>query len=86
MYKRQLEATLHEYLQFPVVALLGPRQSGKTTLVKHAFPDYTYTSFEDPVTRELAIQDPLKFFKTYENKAGLIIDEFQRVPDTGGVR
>lgn len=81
MYKRQLEATLHEYLQFPVVALLGPRQSGKTTLVKHAFPNYTYTSFEDPVTRELAIQDPLKFFRIHENEFGIIIDEFQRVPD-----
>gem|GEM_PF-2693416 len=39
--------------KFPVVSVTGPRQSGKSTLIKNAFPTYAYLSFEDPSTREL---------------------------------
>lgn len=81
MFQRKLEATLLEYAQFPAVALLGPRQSGKTTLARSTFKKHIYTSFEDINTRTLAQQDPRKFLSAHENKHGIIIDEFQHVPD-----
>jgi uncharacterized protein len=81
MFKRSLESILHEYAKFPVVALLGPRQSGKTTLAKKFFKNYVYTSFEDLTMRELAQHDPHKFLTIHENDYGIIIDEFQNVPD-----
>ena len=46
---------------FPVVTLLGPRQSGKTTLARHAFPDYRYATLERGDLRELAERDPAAF-------------------------
>ena len=81
MFTRDLEKELLSYAQFPVVALLGPRQSGKTTLAKATFKDYAYTSFEDLETRALAQKDPRKFLSMHENPNGIIIDEFQNVPD-----
>lgn len=65
--------------QVPVVTIIGPRQSGKTTLVKECFPEYTYVNLEDPITRMLAKDDYKSFFETY--KQPLIIDEVQRVPE-----
>lgn len=65
--------------QVPVVTVLGPRQSGKTTLVKSLFPDFSYANLEDPRTRELAQEDYEGFFAKY--KEPLIIDEVQRVPE-----
>ncbi len=67
--------------QFPVVALMGPRQSGKTTLVKETFPGYAYVTLEDLDTRSGASEDPRKFFASYANQKGLIIDEIQEVPE-----
>lgn len=64
---------------FPVVTLTGPRQSGKTTLSRMAFPDYHYCNLEHPDTRMLAQNDPNSFFA--QNPAPLIIDEIQRVPE-----
>lgn len=80
MIKRDLEATLHDYSRFPVIALLGPRQSGKTTLAIETFKNHAYTSLEDFKTRELAQEDPEKFLRLHENEHGIIIDEFQHVP------
>jgi predicted AAA+ superfamily ATPase len=65
--------------KFPVIALIGPRQSGKTTLVKKVFPDKEYVNLEEPDTRLFAQNDPRSFLSS--KKAGLIIDEVQRVPD-----
>ncbi len=65
---------------FPVVAVLGPRQSGKTTLVRELFADYTYVNLEDFDKRAFAQKDPRAFFQTYA-QGGLIIDEFQLVPE-----
>lgn len=64
--------------QFPVVSLTGPRQSGKTTLLKNDFPDYEYVSLEDPDQRRYAQEDPRGFLSRYRQK--VIIDEAQKVP------
>jgi uncharacterized protein len=63
---------------FPAVTILGPRQSGKTTLAKIAFPKLPYTSLENPDIRALASDDPRSFLAKYPT--GAIIDEIQRVP------
>lgn len=63
---------------FPVVTILGPRQSGKTTLARTTFKDYGYVNLEDPETFDFAQSDVNGFFATF--KAPLIIDEIQRVP------
>lgn len=65
--------------KFPVVSITGPRQSGKSTLAQHAFPDYSYVSLEDPNMRLFAIEDPLGFLDTFPAHA--IIDEAQRAPE-----
>ncbi|WP_159475821.1 ATP-binding protein [Dyadobacter sp. 3J3] len=64
---------------FKSIAITGPRQSGKTTLVKTLFPDKTYLSLENPDTRRYAIEDPRGFLKRYES--GAIFDEVQRTPE-----
>ncbi|RTY66247.1 ATP-binding protein [Flavobacterium sp. GSP27] len=65
--------------QFKAVAVVGPRQSGKTTLVRWIFKDKEYVSFENPDIRLFAIEDPRGFLSNYPN--GAIFDEAQRVPD-----
>ena len=65
--------------KFPVVSLTGPRQSGKTTLLKNAFPDYTYYNLERMDHRELIISDPVGFLKNAGNK--VIFDEAQNLPE-----
>lgn len=64
---------------FPVLAITGPRQSGKTTLAQMCFPDKAYVSLEDPDVRRVASEDPRGFLAQYE--AGAIFDEVQRVPE-----
>ena len=63
---------------FPVIALTGPRQSGKTTLAKHVFPNKTYVSLENPEELEFAQKDPKRFLARF--KEGAILDEVQRCP------
>ncbi|HIJ86243.1 MAG TPA: ATP-binding protein [Desulfuromonadales bacterium] len=63
---------------FPVIAITGPRQSGKTTLARSAFPDKPYLTLEDPDTRLLAESDPRGLLSNYPD--GLILDEVQRSP------
>ncbi len=64
--------------KFPIIALTGPRQSGKTTLLKTMFSDYRYVSLEDPDTRNFAETDPRSFLKQYDKY--VIFDEVQRAP------
>lgn len=64
---------------YPVVTVIGPRQSGKTTLVEEVFPGYTYFNLESLDTRALAKSDPRAFLKRCKN--GAILDEIQRVPE-----
>ena len=68
---------LAEY--YPVVSVTGPRQSGKTTLVRATWPDMEYRSLEDPDTLAFAVEDPRAFLLQGESH-GLIIDEAQRHP------
>ena len=63
---------------FPVVAVTGPRQSGKTTLARIAFSHLPYVNLEDPDTRDLALADPRRFFARHAD--GAILDEVQRAP------
>lgn len=65
--------------QYPILAVTGPRQSGKTTLLKTLFPDYKYVSLENPDYRSFAQEDPNGFLQQYANKT--ILDEVQRVPE-----
>ena len=80
MIKRNLESVIQEFAtSYPVVTITGPRQSGKTTLAKMAFPTYNYCNLEHPENRLLAEEDPKSFFKQFPSP--LIIDEVQRVPE-----
>ena len=63
---------------YPIVTVTGPRQSGKSTMLKNAFPDYEYVSLEDPDLRSFAINDPRRFLENYSTH--VILDEVQRVP------
>lgn len=72
---KELIAACQEY---PVVTILGPRQSGKTTLVKMTFPEKSYYSFENPDIRMAAEADPRSFLNTLPE--GAILDEIQRLP------
>lgn len=82
MIKREQEKSILESAKyFPVVSILGPRQSGKTTLAKHVFKNHKYFSLEDPDIRLEVKKDPRTFLTANKNKYGIIIDEFQYVPE-----
>ncbi|MFN3334295.1 MAG: ATP-binding protein, partial [Caldilinea sp.] len=65
--------------KFPVVTLTGPRQSGKTTLVRATFPSLPYVSLEEPDIRQIALTDPRGFLANFPD--GGILDEVQHTPD-----
>jgi predicted AAA+ superfamily ATPase len=77
--KRSLEAVLKRAtVEFPAVVLTGPRQSGKTTLLKHLFGDRRYVSVEPPDVRAAAMEDPRGFLEMYSPP--VIFDEVQHAP------
>ena len=65
--------------QYPVVTIIGPRQSGKSTLTRMAFPEKPYLSLELLSLRDFALSDPAGFLNTYAQE-GAILGEIQRVP------
>lgn len=80
MIQRTLSKKLKEYSQqYPILTITGPRQSGKTTLVRSLFPRHNYVSLEDPDNRRYATEDSRGFIELY-GKA-VIIDEAQNAPD-----
>ena len=81
MIKRELEKKIKEAIKsYPVIAITGPRQSGKTTLVKKLFSKkYKYVNFEDLDLRNFAKTDPKAFLEKYDKN--VIIDEAQHVPE-----
>jgi predicted AAA+ superfamily ATPase len=79
MIVREAQRTLRALAAgFPIVSVTGPRQSGKTVLVRATFPKKPYVSLEDPDARELVDVDPRGFLQRY--RGGVIIDEAQRSP------
>ena len=80
MFKRTLSGKLSALAKkFPVVSIMGPRQSGKTTLSKKVFEDHDYVSLEEPDEREFALADPKGFLRRFSG--GVILDEVQRAPN-----
>lgn len=80
MIPRQLETELLIQLnEYPIVTVLGPRQAGKTTLVRDTLHDYDYVSLETPDIRQFALEDPRAFLSQYSSK--VIFDEIQRAPE-----
>jgi len=76
---RNAESRLQHFASgYPVVVVTGPRQSGKSTLVRHAFPEYRYVSLEDLDQREFVETDPRGFLNQFSG--GVILDEAQRCP------
>lgn len=79
MYARDAAQTLNRLAKgFPIVAIAGPRQSGKTTLARAQFSDKPYVSLENPDEREFALSDPKRFLDRFAD--GAILDEVQRCP------
>lgn len=80
MIKRDAEKYIRAVArEFAVVSVFGPRQSGKTTLVRSMFPDYDYVNFENPDERAAALADGASFLARHVRP--LILDEVQRVPE-----
>ena len=80
MFPRHLAATLiRANEQYPIITLTGPRQSGKTTLLRDTFPQHQYVSLEAPDERHFATEDPRGFLARFSVPA--ILDEVQHVPD-----
>ncbi len=79
MVNREIHPLLLKLAEgYPALAITGPRQAGKTTLARMAFPKKAYVSLENPDTRELATQDPRGFLAKYAD--GAILDEVQNCP------
>lgn len=80
MIKRHLASVIKKASrQYPVIAVTGPRQSGKTTLCRDLFAGYNYVNLEKPEVRQFAQEDPNAFLNQF--KGPVILDEVQRVPD-----
>jgi len=76
---RHIESTVKKLItSFPSLAITGPRQSGKSTLLIHTLPNYHYVTLDDPLTREQALSDPLFLLDSMGDRA--IIDEIQLAP------
>lgn len=76
---RRLESVIKEAAQyFSVISVTGPRQSGKSTMLKHLFPQLPKYSMKDLHVRAFAEQDPVAFLN--QHKEGMFIDEVQKVP------
>jgi uncharacterized protein len=80
LINRTIAPTLHSLAgKYPIVSITGPRQSGKTSLCKMAFPDKPYANLESPDTRQFAFDDPRGFLAQFPD--GAILDEIQKAPD-----
>ncbi|WP_192348142.1 ATP-binding protein [Algoriphagus sp. Y33] len=76
---RRIYSAVREYQnKYPILAITGPRQSGKTTLLRTLFPDYRYVSLENPDNRDFALKDPNGFLNEYDDQ--VVFDEVQQAP------
>lgn len=79
--EREIEQNIRSgAIQVPALAIIGPRQSGKSTLVKKMFKDYVYLDMQDAEIFDFANNDPKGFLNNYKNEVGIIIDEAQYAP------
>ena len=79
MIDRKLKDSIKENIAyFPIVTVTGPRQSGKTTLIRTMFPDMPYYSLENPDTLAMAMNDPMAFLM--QHSEGMLLDEVQNAP------
>ena len=77
---REIEGVIQEASKyFPVITVTGPRQSGKTTMLRHLFEHLPYYSLEDLDTRRLATEDPVRFLNMH--KEGMVLDEVHNTPE-----
>ena len=79
-FQRDVKKILPRYKKFPILAILGPRQAGKTMMARKYFSRHLYLNLENPELRAFAMDDPNRFLREYDNKHGMIIDEFQYAP------
>lgn len=80
MFDRAIESKVQKAVrQYRVIALIGPRQSGKTTLAKKLFPHYGYVSLENPDARLRALNDPRSFLANLPDEC--VLDEIQNAPE-----
>ena len=79
IHRAMSEAFIEASQYFPVITLTGPRQSGKSTLLRHIFPSLPYRSMEEPDLRNIAHTDPKGFLASFPD--GVIIDEVQHTPE-----
>lgn len=80
MYRRHLEPKILEAKEkYPVLAIVGPRQTGKTTLARHLFAEFKYVLLEDLEIAAFAKNDPKGFFQRFGGS--LVLDEVQKVPE-----
>lgn len=78
--RRELSGVIEEvYRYFSVITITGPRQSGKTTLIRNLFPNLAYYSLENLDVRSFAENDPVAFLNRHEE--GMILDEIHNAPD-----
>ena len=78
--KRKIQRLLAQALkQFPVVLITGPRQAGKSTLLRHALKKYAYVTLDDPLSRQMARDDPELFLANHPPP--VIVDEIQYAPE-----
>ena len=76
---RKVENSILRFMKgFPVIVISGPRQSGKTSLVRHMFPEKPYVSLEDADERRYALTDPRGFLSRFPD--GAVFDEIQETP------
>lgn len=78
IYRDLTDSLLENYKYFPVITLTGPRQSGKTTLIREVFKDLPYYSMENLDIQNFALNDPIAFLN--QNQQGMILDEVQNTP------
>ncbi len=79
MIDRKLKDSIKENIAyFPIVTVTGPRQSGKTTLIRTMFPEMPYYSLENPDTLAMAMNDPMAFLM--QHSEGMVLDEVQNAP------
>ncbi|MCX7125530.1 MAG: AAA family ATPase, partial [Gammaproteobacteria bacterium] len=82
MFNRSIQTALENVMrEYPVITITGPRQSGKSTLVKSSYPEKPYYNLENPDVRAVIEGDPRQFIQNIDLRKGVILDEVQKFPE-----